>query len=303
LKGRSVSEGKQLGLPWARNGVLLLYNITWARELGFPLAPESTTGFRDQACAAVRFNAADSDRRNDGTGGWMVTGEPSELEGWLSAFGAEIVRLDGRGYQFDTPEARQAVDFLLQLSGQGCLWPAGDTTLAQALSERRALFVAVNLVDLPEVRKELAAAQRPDRWQVIPFPSPVSQPAVVSYGMSLILSSAPPERELAGWLFMRWLASPENQAIWAQYNYLFPSRRSALAALPTSIHPNQDWVAALEYLPYLRAEPYYASWQSVRWSLGDALNQIITPQSQPVQAVLILRMLDELAAEIHFQIR
>src|SRR3990172_476431 len=53
LKGRSSPQGKRLGLPWVRTGVLLVYNQSWGRELGFSGPPQSITGFRDQASAAA----------------------------------------------------------------------------------------------------------------------------------------------------------------------------------------------------------------------------------------------------------
>jgi multiple sugar transport system substrate-binding protein/sn-glycerol 3-phosphate transport system substrate-binding protein len=303
LKGHANPQGKHIGLPWVRGGILLLYNHTWAQELGFPRAPESHTGFRDQACAAARRNTTDSDRQNNGTGGWMLTGDPAELSGWLYAFGAEVVREDGRGYQFDTPAARQAFEYVAQLAAGGCLWQAGEASLAQALAQRRALFLAVSLADLPQLRVELEALEAADEWQILPFPSPGGQPAVVAYGYSLVLSRSTPERQLAGWLFMRWLSSSQNQARWAQYNFSLPSRRSAPAEMQTGLVQNRDWVDALDFLPYLHAEPYYASWQNVRWSLGDALNQLVSAPLGPQQPIEILRMLDGLAAEIHLQIR
>jgi ABC-type glycerol-3-phosphate transport system substrate-binding protein len=303
LKGRADPQGKRIALPWVRSAALLVYNRTWASELGFSAAPESTTGFRDQACAAARANNNDRILSNDHTGGWMVSGQPAELGGWLAAYGAEIVREDGRGYQFDTPEAEAAVEFLLSLGAQGCIWQTFDANPLEALADRRALFYTASLVELPLIEAGLALAGSEDELQVLPFPSPVDRPAVASYGLSLALSQSEPERQLAGWLFMRWLVSPANQGRWAQFNYLLPTRRSALDGLQTEALQNQYWVAALAFQPYLSPEPYYASWQNVRWALGDAMLQIASPLLQPIEAVEILRMLDELAAEIQLQIR
>jgi len=303
LKGRADPQGKHIALPWVRSAALLVYNRTWARELGFSFTPDSTTGFRDQACAAARANNDDLVLSNDRTGGWMVAGQPAELGGWLAAYGAEIVQDDGRGYQFDTPEAEAAVEFLLDLADRGCIWLTFDPNPLEALADRRALFYTASLADLPLIEAGLTQAGSEDDLLVLPFPSPANRPAVVSYGLSLALSQSEPERQLAGWLFMRWLVSPENQGRWAQFNYLLPTRRSALDGLQTETLQNQYWVSALEFQPYLSPEPYYASWQNVRWALGDAMLQIAGPQLQPIQAVEVLRMLDELAAEVHLQIR
>lgn len=341
LKGRSPPEGKRLGLTWTRSGVLLVYNQTWAQELGFSAPPETPLEFERQVCAAAQANNTDSDRHNDGSGGWMLTGDPSELLGWFQAYGAQINREDGRGYQFDTPEAGQAIDFLHELSQQGCAWLADEADPLAALSERRALLVAMPLVDLvnqqdtatsvdptpavpeatgtPARRLVTGTAQPPtatiplatftatvppaDTWLPLPFPSPAGSPAVVSYGLSLVVGQSDAERQLAAWLFVRWLTSPENQARWVQFTHSLPVRRSALEDMQIDQLHEPAWEAALSYLDYLQAEPYYVSWSVVRRTLGDAVSQLFQADFSDEQAARILKMLDELAAEIHLQVR
>ena len=305
VKGRSSPDGKRLGLPWVRTGMLLLYNRTWAQELGYPSPPLSSTGFRDQACATGKANRTDRDRQNDATGGWLVTGDPAELAGWIYAFGGDFNRPDGRGYQFDTPEARQAVEFIQALHRQGCAW-AGAAAPAEAFTARQALFVAVSLSSLEELQSALADSS--DEWLLLPFPAEQASgmPAVVAYGPSLVVAQSKPAPQLAAWLFVRWLASPESQARWAQLNHAFPTRLSALDHLQTTSSRDaggQTWRLSLEYLPSLRPEPYYASWGTVRWSLGDALNQLMLPDMTVDKSLQVLQLLDELAAEVHVQVR
>lgn len=308
IKGPSQPEGKRMGLPWVRSGLFLLYNQSWARELGFSVAPQSTIGFRDQACAAAQANMTDGERANDGSGGWLVTGDPGELLGWLYAFGSQITRQDGRGYQFDTPEARLALEFIQGLVRQGCIWQqvSTDTAAPQTvIAERRALFALVGLSELPNIREELAEADV--EWLLLPFYSPggsaAAKTAVVTYGPSLTIAQSTPERQLASWLFARWLASAENQARWAQFNYLLPSRLSAEEHLPPVAAQNRAWSETLQYLPHMQPEPVFASWGVLRWSLGDALKNLIRTGTTAENSVQILQMLDELAVEIQLQVR
>lgn len=308
LKGTFAPEGKHIGLSWVRSGLVLLYNQSWARELGFPVAPQSATGFRDQACAAAQANLSDGTRANDGSGGWLVTGNPSELLGWLYAYGSQITRLDGRGYQFDTPEARQAVEFIQELARKGCIWQPTGVDAANpesAIAARQALFTLVSLADLPRIQVALVEAEVD--WLVLPFPSPggtaEARTALVTYGPSLIIARSNPERQLAAWLFARWLVSAENQARWAQFNYLLPTRQSAVDHLRSAASQSRAWRETLQYLPDMQPEPYLGSWGVLRWSLGDALKNLVRAGLTVEEAIRVLQLLDELATEVQLQVR
>jgi multiple sugar transport system substrate-binding protein/sn-glycerol 3-phosphate transport system substrate-binding protein len=310
VKGSSATQDKRLGLPWVRSGVMLLYNRSWAQELGYARPPQSSQDFQKQACAAAQVNQTDSDRTNDATGGWLVTGDSAELAGWIYAFGGEFTRSDGRGYQFDTPEAHQAAGFIHSLAQQGCAWH-GDVVPVEAIATRQALFALVRLADLGDLQNGLDEASVD--WTLLPF-APAQEgglPAIVSYGPSLVMAQSTASRQLAAWLFIRWLTSPENQARWAQINHAFPTRSSALDHLqlaPVRDSAWQSWRQSLEYLPALHSEPYYASWSKVRWSLADGLTQLMLPDlpdssDNGDRIPLVLQMLDDLAAEIHIQVR
>jgi multiple sugar transport system substrate-binding protein len=341
LKGRAPPEGKRLGLVWTRSAVLLVYNQTWAHELGFDRPPETPPEFRRQVCAAARANNRDSDQQNDGSGGWMLTGDPSELLGWLLAYGAQISREDGRGYQFDTPEARQAIAFLHGLSQDGCAWLNAGVDPRAALSERQALVAVVPLGDLTNQREDavasgvagagplstatpgrrlatgtspaptatmplatVTATTKPDDvWLPLPFPGSDGSPVVVSYGPSLVVGRSQAVRELAAWLFVRWLTAPENQARWVQFTHSLPARRSALEGIQASQLDEPAWETSLSYWDSLQAEPYYVSWGVLRWALGDAVAQLFQPDLTDEQATSILKLLDELAVEVHLQVR
>ena len=60
-----------------------------------------------------------------------------------------------------------------------------------------------------------------DEWTLIPFPGSTAR-VLVAYGPSYSVLKSTPEKQLAAWLFARWLLSPENQAQWVDASALFP---------------------------------------------------------------------------------
>jgi ABC-type glycerol-3-phosphate transport system substrate-binding protein len=86
-KTGSESIPEQLGIPVLRTATGLIYNRSFARDLGFPTAPQSVQDLLDQACAASKKNNAVMDRL--GTGGWMLDTTSLSALSWMAVFGAE----------------------------------------------------------------------------------------------------------------------------------------------------------------------------------------------------------------------
>ena len=91
---QDIVDGRQLGLPAQRSAHFLLYNQSWARDLGFNDPPGTPQQFREQACAAHAALNQDSDPSNDAawrlahTHGWrhlpLLARPPSAAAFWTA---------------------------------------------------------------------------------------------------------------------------------------------------------------------------------------------------------------------------
>lgn len=302
VRGQLALGGRRLGLPWHRSGLFFFYNTTWGRELGFRTPPSSPAELLEQACTAAEANLQDADSANNGTGGWLVTSEPGLLASWIFAYGGEIARPDRTGYQFNTPEARQALDALYEFYASGCAWTGLEVDPHEAFASRQALFVVDSLVGETDIDAALEYADNQDDWLLLPFFSPSGEPVIDVSGPSLLLARTTPERQLASWLFARWLVSVENQADWAAATGYLPVSTTAVQALKTA-DATPALRQALPFLAYAHPEPIYASWYVLRWSLAEALDQLMIADLPAASITAILENLDRLAAEVHNQAR
>ena len=303
LASRPGELPKRLGLPLHRSALVVYYNQSFAKALGFGSLPDSPYDLRVQACAAAEANNRDGQTGNDGTGGWLVTPQPSLLVGWIYAFGGELTRTDGRGYQFNSAETGQALDYLKGLQDSGCAWQDPGTDPVTEFAERRALFYAGSLAELPAVEQAFAEAGSRDAWTVLPFPGADGTPVLVTYGPALMVTRSEAAPQLAAWLAAGWLTSPANQARWISANYLLPVRQSTLELVSGSLDEDAPWAAALELLPVARSEPAFASWSVMRWVLNDAMAELFDPAFTAGQIPDLLEALDQAALEIFTQVR
>jgi len=137
---------------------------------------------------------------------------------------------------------------------------------------------------------------RADDWVMLPFLGPEGDKAVSSEIQSVVIFQTTPEEELASWLFLKYLSSPEAQAEWAQYSRYYPTRKSSLRYLRDFRAENPHWSQGLNLLKYSIGMPLDPSWNTVQLSIGDAFEEILLDGTLEVKEQLIA--LDQLAAEL-----
>jgi multiple sugar transport system substrate-binding protein len=301
---QDIVAGKQLGVPAERSARFLFYNKTWAQELGFVNPPVTADEFRQQACAANASFRADSDPQNDGYGGWIVDTDWQTTYSWMLAFGGGVV--DGTAYGFRTDPNLAALQFLKGLYDDNCAWLATDPNNPDIISsgpyfdqfaDRSALFVSGDLAGLPMASESMSRLKNQDEWTLLPFPGS-SESVVVTYGPSFSLLKSMPEKQLASWLFVRWLLSPENQAGWVEATGLFPLFHSLLDHLGSTRTSSPQWDAAVEDLSLAQGVPQLASWRKVRYLLEDGVKLIFQTNLPLDQIPSILTEMDSTAKEI-----
>ncbi len=288
--------GRRLGLPAERTARFLVYNRTWARDLGFSNPPQNADDFRQQVCRAHQTMLSDTDKTNDGQGGWLVDASSTTFLSWMLAFGGGV--LEGNGYRFLTPKNLAALTYLKQLYDDGCAWTAQpETDIAAAFAARKALFATLSLEQLPDFSRAMGTAQNGDEWTVMGFPGPV-QTGLVAYGSSYIVLKSTPPQQLAAWLFVRWLLAPENQKAWVESTGLFPLRNSELPQLESYTESHPQWSTAVGLLPQATIQPQLASWLQVNVMIGDGFDAMFRSNTPPGRVAEILAIMGTAATAL-----
>ncbi len=268
---QSRLNGLPYALPAARSARFIFYNASFAHDLGFDSAPGSLDEFRKQACAANAFWKQDTDQTNDGFGGLVLDGldDPNWQTGfsWLVAGGGQVYS-EG-AFHFNTPENISAMGFVSQLRDDDCAWLSDAPTNFEHLATRHALFITGSLADIAAQNAAFNAIASPDKWTLLAFPG--SRPGIVPYGPDYSILKSSPERQLAAWLFLRWLLEPQNQIRWSRGTGLLPVTQPALKMLRTDITVSAQWGAALDLIPQAFNYPQSASWHLADKVLADGM--------------------------------
>ena len=289
------ANGKQLGIPAQRSARFIFYNQTWAHELGFATPPTTADEFRQQACTANASFQKDADPKNDGYGGWIVDTDWQTTYSWLLAFGGGVA--DGSAYGLRTDPNLAAMQFIKRLFDSHCAWLSTEPTPFDSFARRSALFISGDLAGLPAEMEAMKRQKNSDEWTVIPFPGTQGS-GLVAYGPSYTVLKSTPEKQLAAWLFARWLLSPENQAQWVEETGLFPLRNSVLNMVGSYLLASPQWGAANAALSQAQDVPQIASWRKVRYVLEDGMT-VLFQENLPLDKLpdLLVEM-DSMAQEL-----
>jgi multiple sugar transport system substrate-binding protein/sn-glycerol 3-phosphate transport system substrate-binding protein len=267
-------DNMRLGFPPNRSVEGLYYNSTWLQELGFDGSPpETPEDFREMACAAAAANG-------DGTGGYILRDDASSVAAWTYAFGGDVLTEDGTGYVYDGDATVEAMTFQKELYDDGCAYFFTEGFPNPEFAARRAIFTSGSSSGMPFYASDIATfaeeqGTEPDVWGFAAIPHTTDEPVMDVYGGDVMIPATNPETQLAAWIFVKWLTSPEIQAEWVKISNYFPTRASTMDYLGDYLDENPQYAQATDLLQYGYYEPQLISYQSVRDAAEAAFNEIM----------------------------
>jgi len=245
------------GFPNQRSMEVLYYNEDWLRKLGFDHPPHTWEEFEQMACTASN--------KAEGKHGYVLSVDPSTFADMLFNRDGLLTSADGKSYTFGGQAGLDVLTFLHNLSDKGCLALESEVKQDQdEFSAGRALFTFSSTSGLPDYLR-LVSDGANFNWSVSTMPTSLGSPRISVYGASLSIMSTTPEKQLAAWLFIKWLTSTQQTAYWAQSTGYFPVRRSAAELLKNYFSKNPQYGKAFSFLDLdIAVEPGLASWTECR---------------------------------------
>jgi ABC-type glycerol-3-phosphate transport system substrate-binding protein len=219
--------------------------------------------------------------------------DASMVSPWIWAFGGEIINETGDGYSLNNQAVIDVALFLKDLVDSGCTLTTPSFPNPE-FAGRLALFATSSTAGIPFQVAAMEEAGNADEWGAIPFPGPEGDLAVDSFGQMIGVVATNEDADLASWLFLRWLTSPETQTKWVAGTGYFPSQDTT----DVGSRPQDDpiWGGALELLQYGHAEPNLPAHGAVRGQIRDAFFAILDAPDE-AGVVAVLDALNESAAE------
>ncbi len=298
----STADGAWVAYPMTQSANVLVYNFTWGEELGFANPPATSAELKEVVCAAA---AANAEKGGDfaGTGGLVYYPNATNWLHFLYAFGGTEINEAGDAYDFTSQAAIDATMYLMDLKNSGCLFQTESYPNPEQ-AQRKAIITMSSTAGAPYYAAAFEeAGNLTDVWGWLPAFGPDGKQAVDAFQQMLGVVPSTPEEELASWLFVKWLTSPEIQARWIQISGYYGTQYSTEALLADYAEENPVWASGVALAAIGPSEPQtFAAWSSVRNAVSDAAAELFNATDQ-AQVEEILQRLTETANDLVAEIQ
>jgi multiple sugar transport system substrate-binding protein len=283
-------DGRRLVWPLSQSANAMVYNFTWAKELGFDNPPSNTAELKEQLCAGAAAN-------NDGTGGLVWYPSASNYLSFAFAFGGSILNDDNTAYDFTSQPFVDAAMFVNDLKAAGCTFETESYPNPEQ-ANRIALMTLSSTAGLRYYTSAFEDANNDDDWGFLPFVGPNGQQAADAFTQSVGVLTSTPEQDLASWLFIKFMTSPENQARWVEASGYLPTQFTTDPLLADYVASQPKFQTVLDIAAIGHAEPQtFPAWNSVRSAIDDTAALLYDPTLDEAGIMAILEQLTADAAD------
>lgn len=263
--------GKRLGWPPNRSVEVLYYNADWLKALGIAAPPKTW----DEFYADVKL-ATDPAK---GSYGCDLSLDASNVFALVISRGGDFQAPGAEGYTLSTPQIKATFAFFRKILKEGYAKKIAEQYGDQTdFANKKVLFTMGSTSGLPfydlAVKK---GASGGFAWNVAPIPHSTAKAVLDIYGASVSVAKSSPEKQLAAWLFLRWMSESDQQAEWVRVSNYFPVRKSTADRLGDYLAKNPQFAAAWKALQTsdLKAEPTFLGYEQVRDAISQAYNAVL----------------------------
>jgi multiple sugar transport system substrate-binding protein len=282
-------KGERLGFPTQRSMDVLYYNADWLKKLGYDGPPKTWDEFEAMACKA-------SDKATKHYG-WAFRHDASNFASLVFTHGGRILAEDGQSYVFNSDAGVAATKLIQDLFAKGC---AVEIPTSERYGEQNrfangeVLFVIASSSGLPFYADSINKSQNGAfKFDINILPN-TGKPAINLYGASISVYKTTPEKELASWLVIKYLAEKAQTTKWAAATGYLPVRQSAKDDVIAAFKANKLWgpvadsyAKMFDWAQYAMIESPVAGYDPVRTMIDqDVMSKVIADPKADVKAIL-----------------
>jgi ABC-type glycerol-3-phosphate transport system substrate-binding protein len=284
LKAGITPNGQIVGVPYGGAVRVMFFNRDWLKTINLDNAPSTWDQFTS-ACATATDRAK-------GTLCFGIDPNATAFEQWLFAHGGQVTTDNMSVLQVSTPAALEAMN---QLAG---FVRANQTYRVTTRQQSRDDFASSRVLftfDWSDQLNDVGAAVKQHgefEWSVGLLPATEGRSRTTKLLAPMwVITRTPgtqnPDREMAAWLFIRWLMDGAQTARWATETGELPARLSTMNTLSDKVTPDSAYATTLrDIAPLARPEPLVSGWNCVENVLSVAIQQVF--DGQPVTDTLQL---------------
>lgn len=277
----AIYDDQTMALPQAFSAFTTWWNVDALANAGFDAPPATWPEFPEHARAV---GAA-----NPGMAAWILGGAGDRFISVLKTYGVEWLSDDRTTSNFDRPEALEIMTWWKELYDEGLLAITTESASELFIAGESAYFMdsSANIRGISEITEFAFDAGMP------PQGPNSTEPRTETYGPVNVIPATTPEQQLAGWIWLKWLTSPEPLAQWVTVTSYFPSVPS-VADDPVAAEFYDEFPLARKLVddvaPYASILSPSPALTEVRGQItADVVNEVLLGRLSPEEGVQKLK--------------
>jgi len=273
-----IYDNRTMAFPQGFSAFTTYWNVGALQKAGFSGPPKTWREFPDHARAVGKANP--------GMAAWYIGGAGDRFISTMLTSGIDWATPDGKASNFDQPGVAEIMTWWKQLYDEKLLDIPKENARDLFVAQKSAYFM-----DSSGSAVSFAGLIKDFQWDVALPPQAAAGGTLVTetYGPVNVIPKTDAEKQLAGWLWLKWLATPDPLAKWIAATSYFPSTKSAAEgpALKEFYAKNPAAAKALrEIAPNARILTPSPALTQVRGQIvADAVNQVLLGQLTPEAGV------------------
>jgi multiple sugar transport system substrate-binding protein len=284
-------NGNVHAMPGDYMTMVLFYNSEMFKDAGLDpnQPPKTTDDFLAYAKKLTRDTDGDGkiDQWGFGTVGAKSPGFSMRFGPFLWSFGADYLTPDMKRSALDTPAAKQAFAFFVELYTKHKVVPPGLTAMnpqevRTQLAQKKVAMIMGSGWTPPIVNKINPALNAFEVLSCAPAPVKV-KPATAIWLSSWVMSPNTKHPNEA-WQLIKFITSKETELKWFVDNRVTSSRKDVSGVAPEILNDKFASVMASQ-LPYGKVEPQIPQWPEIMDTFTTSLQEAIVGMKTPDEAL------------------
>lgn len=211
LVAANTVDGQVLAFPNQSSAQVMAYNQTLLSALGYDAPPTDAAAFSEAVCAISQMEGPNGEDLQ----GYAITTDASAFESWVASMGGSIYH-DG-AYDFTSEAVTSVLQMYADWYSQGCAYTPAERFGEQVDFNNGILpFYVTSSAGFTFILDGFVTSGVEADWQIMTFPHSEGNEVIQAFVPSIIVLPSTPEQQLASWLFLKYLASPEVGAQWSE---------------------------------------------------------------------------------------
>ncbi|MFN8449649.1 MAG: extracellular solute-binding protein [Anaerolineae bacterium] len=223
------ADGVILAWPNQSSAQVIAYNQTLLSFLGYDAPPTTVEAFKEVACAAANATGPNGEDLQ----GFPITTDGSAFESWVAGMGGSIYHDGAFDYQNDAVLA--TLQMYHDLYADGCAYVPAERFAEQTdFNNGIVPFYVTSTAGFTFILSGFQDTGVEADWNIMTFPHNEGSESLNVFVPSIVMMAGAPEAQLASWLFLKYLATPEVATQWSEGSGYFNPVPSTAAALDAS---------------------------------------------------------------------